>query len=300
MTARSDLKALAVLLVSHNRRELTLRALRSLFAQKDHPFRLSVFLFDDASTDGTARAVAEEFPETIITHGDGSAFWNGGLYNVWQSAVYIRPDAFLWLNDDVDLHCDALAQLGQWWHSVETKTGDKRFILTAATQCKESGRQYGGKRWLKSRTSFKLEPVPLSGKLELIDTFNGNIVLVPREVTEIIGLNDPKFFHNFGDIDYGLRATSASIECFQLPKALGDCPYNIAKAEMGYGARGLSLREQWRKVNTHHGLPFKSWLRLTKRHSGIWWPLHFLLAYRPLVLPTRSPGKSHDRKISSK
>lgn len=294
MTPLPDLKALAVLLVSHNRRELTLRSIRSLFAQKDHPFRLTVFLFDDASTDGTAEAVAQAFPETRISHGDGSAFWNRGLYNVWQSAVFIRPDAFLWLNDDVDLHANALAQLGQWWRSVESMTASKRFILTSATQCKESGRQYGGKRWLNSRTSFRLEQVPLSGKLEAIDTFNGNIVLVPRGVTEIIGLNDPNFFHNFGDIDYGLRATSAGIKCFQLPEALGHCPYNIVKAEMGYGARGLSLREQWRKVNTHHGLPFKSWLRLTKRHSGIWWPLHFLSAYRPLFVPTKFLGKSRD------
>lgn len=287
MTDPSEAKALAVLLVCHNRREMTLRALRSLFAQKEHPFVLSVFLFDDASTDGTAIAVAENFPETVITYGDGTAFWNGGLYKVWRSALHCRPDAFLWLNDDVDLHLDALAQIGRWAHAVESQTGDKRFILTAATQCHKSGRRYGAKRMRRSRMSFKLDPVSVSGRLERIDTFNGNLVFVPREVTDEIGLNDPEFFHNFGDIDYGLRATAAGIQCFLLPKVLGDCPYNTAKAEFGYGGRGLSLREQWRKVNTHHGLPFRSWYRLTRRHSGVWWPVHFLSAYRRLLIPTK-------------
>lgn len=295
MTGQQAQTKLAVLLVCHNRRETTLRAIRSLHAQDQHPFTLTVFLFDDASTDGTAEAVAKEFPDTTITHGDGSAFWNGGLHKVWQSAVPSRPDAFLWLNDDVELHEDALSRIGDAWRTVEARTSGRRFILAAATGCTDGEGEYGGKRRAKSPTSFKLEPIPPTDRLLPIDTFNGNIVLVPREVTEEIGLNDPAFFHNFGDIDYGLRATAAGIECVLMPGTMGDCPYNVTKANQGYGAPGLSLREQWRKVNTHHGLPFKSWYRLTRRHSGGWWPLHFLLAYRWLVMPSKSTGTSHDR-----
>tara|TARA_B100000678_G_scaffold285553_1_gene288846 strand:- start:5322 stop:6200 length:879 start_codon:yes stop_codon:yes gene_type:complete len=279
---------LAALLVCHNRREKTLHAIRSLHAQDDHPFALSVFLFDDASTDGTAEAVEKEFPDTTIVNGDGSAFWNGGLYKVWKSAVSSCPDAYLWLNDDVELHKNALYCIGDAWHDVETRQRNRRFILAAATGCPDGKGIYGGKQQVESRTSFKLTPVPPSDDLQPIDTFNGNIVLVPREVSVEIGLNDPAFFHNFGDIDYGLRATAAGIACFLIPGIQGDCPYNDVKANRGYGAPGLSLREQWQKVNTHHGLHFRSWYRLTKRHSGVWWPLHFLLPYRWLIIPRKN------------
>ncbi len=120
-----------------------------------------------------------------------------------------------------------------------------------------------------------------------VDTFNGNVVLVGKGTVAAIGLNDPAFFHNMGDIDYGLRARDAGIPVLLLPGTLGECASNAAKRYRGYGAPDLSVIEQWRKVNTHHGMPFASWWRLTRRHSGKWWLLHFLLPYRHLVKFTR-------------
>lgn len=48
--------------------------------------------------------------------------------------------------------------------------------------------------------------MPLTGKIEKIDSFNGNIVLIPLSVFNILGFNDNYFTHSFGDLDYGLRA----------------------------------------------------------------------------------------------
>ena len=62
---------------------------------------------------------------------------------------------------------------------------------------------YGG------RINKKL--VPLNGKLQKCETFNGNIVLIPHYVHELIGFNDPYFHHSLGDLDYGMRANKAGI-----------------------------------------------------------------------------------------
>ena len=143
---------------------------------------------------------------------------------------------------------------------------------------------YGGQVRRDSCLSLKLELVTPGADLVPIDTFNGNFVIVPREVTQLIGLNDPAYHHNFGDVDYGLRARKAGIDVLLLPGTIGTCERNMLKYEQGYGSPSLSIFEQWRKVNSHHGLPPRSWFRLTRRHSGLYFPIHFLAPYRHLVI----------------
>ena len=50
----------SIIIVSYNTREMTLECLRSVFAQTDQPFE--VILVDNASSDGSAAAIAAEFP----------------------------------------------------------------------------------------------------------------------------------------------------------------------------------------------------------------------------------------------
>lgn len=269
----------AVLLVCHNRRDTTLRALAHLTAA-DPAFQLRVVMFDDGSTDGTAEAVLAQYPQTLLVKGDGNAFWNRGLHAAWSYALKLRVDGFLWLNDDVALDGDALRRLRDGWRKMARH--EERFILVGATRGAEGEVTYGGYRVEKSPFALRFKMVPPETDLEPVDTFNGNIVMIPRAVVDAIGLNDAAFHHNFGDNDYGLRARRADIPVRQLEGTLGVCDINQMKLTNAYGSRLLSLRDQWRKVNGHHGLPFASWWRFTRRHSGIWFPLHFLLPYRKL------------------
>ena len=287
MTDSADFPRLAVLLVCFNRRELTLRALRSL---KRHRFsgRLTPVLFDDASTDGTLEAVHSEFPDTVIVHGDGNSYWNRGLFEAWKRATLLGVDGYLWLNDDVELDSDALDSINAAWAEL-TGTGKDRFILVGATRGPDGTLTYSGYDKAFTPFAFRLRRISPNGSLRTIDTFNGNIVIVPREVFEILGPNDPAFFHIFGDTDYGLRARAAGIDVWLLPQTIGTCAPNAYKREHGFtfGSRAtqLSLTQRWRIANTHIGLPPRTWLRLTRRHSGVWWPLHFLLEYRWLIVP---------------
>lgn len=277
--------SMAILIVCRNRRETTLAALRRVAGQ-DLTIPRTIVLFDDASSDGTVEAVLDEFPDVRIVRGDGNAFWNGGLHAVWQAALAEPVDAFLWLNDDVVLDADAFAHLAQAWRQL-AQGKEPRFILAGATRGDDGAVSYGGMRHEKSPVALRFRAVAPTDQLQPVDTFNGNIVLVPRHVVKEIGINDPYFHHNLGDVDYGLRARAAGIPILLLPGTLGHCAANDTKRTKGYGAPGTSAIHNWRKVNTHHGLPFKSWWRMTRRHSGRWWPLHFILPYRWLVLPWR-------------
>ncbi len=278
------LPVMAILLVCRNRRDTTVAAVRRLH---DQSLALSyrIVLFDDASTDGTVAAVLAEAPDAVVVRGVGDAFWNGGLHRAWRRAIDLPCDAFLWLNDDVELDPDAFQRLADGWQAMRAQTGGEAFVLAGATQGSDGALTYGGLRHVRTPFAFRFAAIPPTGALTPVDTFNGNIVLVPRAVVERIGINDPTFHHNLGDMDYGLRASRAGIPVRLLPGTLGLCDANRAKSDRGFGSRTLGLRDQWRKVNTHHGLPFRSWWHFTRKHSGGWWPLHFLLPYRHLLLP---------------
>lgn len=264
--------SIAAILVCHNRRELTVRAVRSLRAASDD-VGVRVVLFDDASSDGTAQAVIEEMPDAIILQGDGQAFWNGGLHRAWQHAMQLEVDAFLWLNDDVELDADAIKRLAKVWQELAQR-GENEFILVGATRDQYGEITYGGMRRRTNPIALKLELQAIAGTLQRVDTFNGNIVLIPRTVTEKIGINDPVFFHKFGDVDYGLTASKAGIPSYVLPGTLGVCEKN---APISFS--GLSFVQRWKLVNSHLGLPMASWWRLVRRHSGLWFLFHFLSAY---------------------
>ncbi|MEL7029048.1 MAG: glycosyltransferase, partial [Pseudomonadota bacterium] len=108
----TDMKRrLAVTMACHNRRELTLKCLRSLFSQTNESLSIEVHLFDDGSTDDTRESVLREFSAVTVIQGDGSAFWGGGMHGAMNSALSTDFDDILWLNDDVALDSDALTAL---------------------------------------------------------------------------------------------------------------------------------------------------------------------------------------------
>jgi GT2 family glycosyltransferase len=275
---------LLFLLVCHNRRETTVGCVQALLRNPDVKDE-NIVIFDDASTDGTREAVLAHAPGAHIVEGDGDAFWNGGLYKAWRHATEIPCDAFVWLNDDVALEPDAIERTLRCYAEALKQRPDRRFILVGSVIDQQGRPTYGGLRQEVSPWALRFKRAPAGPDMVPLDTFNGNFVVVTRQVVDLIGLNDPVFYHNLGDVDYGLRARKAGVDVWLCPGHVGRCDLNTAKANRGFGSPRLSLREQWRVVGTHHGLPFRSWLHMTRRHSGLFFPLHFLLPYRRLVLP---------------
>ena len=77
-TAPSGVTRVAAVMAAYIRRDLTLACLRSLRAQRVPGVAQDVFVLEDASSDGTSEAIADQFPEVTVLHGDGQLYWNGG------------------------------------------------------------------------------------------------------------------------------------------------------------------------------------------------------------------------------
>ena len=203
------------MLTCHNRREKTLRCLSKLHEAKLEKslYRLSVFLVDDGSTDGTGEEVSKRYPETIVIKGDGSLYWNRGMHTAWRAAAAADDfDFYLWLNDDTYIYPSAVSLL-----LSESAVKQHQAVLVGATQSAVDQRlTYGG--FLASG-----EIVAPNGAIQQVATFNGNLVLVPKSVYQRVGNLDPVYHHAIGDIDYGLRAKRQGVECYIASAFTGTC-----------------------------------------------------------------------------
>jgi GT2 family glycosyltransferase len=83
----APLKKIAVIITVYNRREKTLECLRHLFAQDNCGLQITVYLTDDGSTDGTGDEVRRLFPQVVVSRGNGSLFWTGGMNLSWELAM---------------------------------------------------------------------------------------------------------------------------------------------------------------------------------------------------------------------
>ncbi|MEO0132724.1 MAG: glycosyltransferase, partial [candidate division WOR-3 bacterium] len=140
-----ELKRIAVLMTCYNRKDKTLASLESLFQQKmPADLRLEVYLVDDASTDGTAEAVRQAYPEVKIIQGNGGLFWNGGTRTAFAEALKSDYDYYLWLNDDTNLYPEAIAKLLSTANRI-AQTGELNAVIVGSTCDHKTGKlTYGG------------------------------------------------------------------------------------------------------------------------------------------------------------
>lgn len=265
----------AVLITCHNRKVKTLRCLESLAAQTAAThLSVETWLVDDGSTDGTAEAVRDRFPEINIIPGNGGLYWCQGMRLAWSHAAAVKPDAYIWLNDDVVLEPNALTTLER----VALTHADS--IIVGSCACPASGcRTYGGLR-RSGHHPGKIVPIEPSLTPTRCDTFQGNIVWVPQSVYERVGALGP-YQHAMGDIDYGYRAAGAGIEQWIAPGYLGRCAPN--SKENTWEDPQLPAIARLRKLAGRKALPASDWWRFCRKHGGASAPLYFIGPYIRIV-----------------
>ena len=88
-----------IIIPVHNRKATTLTCLERL-QQNGELARYSVVVVDDGSEDGTADAIATDYPEVTVLQGDGNLWWTGAITKGMEYAYEQGANFFIWLNDD--------------------------------------------------------------------------------------------------------------------------------------------------------------------------------------------------------
>ena len=273
--SRADGLSIAVLITAHNRRETTIRCLASLKATKrPDGCELMVVLVDDGSTDGTSEAVKTFMPEANLIEGTGGLYWAGGTRVAASQAATDCPEAthYLWLNDDVVLDPGAVETL-----CGLTKENPKAVIVGAVRDPDDGAISYSGLE-RRSAHPMRYSRVEPGDRPKPVETFNGNLVLIPVEVERLVGGLDAAFVHKYADLDYGHRVSEAGVSMLLAPGTLGACPSN-------HGPAGTSgLPENWEDLVGPKGLPPRLQARFLRRHGGPLWPLFFPIPYLRFML----------------
>jgi len=206
-------QVLAVI-VSYNTRELTIGAIASVLAQAEAP-RLVVV--DNASTDGSARAIRALWPELILIE-PGQNLGFGRAVNL---AVANWPSRWIMLiNPDATLEEDALAQLvacaesnpGHAIYGGRTYSLDGRLnpyccqnrITPWSALCVAMGLS----RTFPGSTLFNSEGIGgwQFDSLREVDIIYGAFCLIDREIWDRLGGFDPQYWLYGEDVDLCLRA----------------------------------------------------------------------------------------------
>lgn len=273
---------ITAILTSFNRRELTLRCLRALFANVEGLYDLAVYLLDDNSTDGTREAVHAAFPTVHLLQGDGDHYWNRGMLVAWRAALESKPDFYLWVNDDSELRPGSIDDLLALQASIGPKTivcGRIKDSQTGAVVYGGFRRSYGAHRIFGLTTSWPWPKRYLglaSDDDALVDTMHGNCVLIPSSAVEDIGLISEHYWHSDGDTDYGFRAINAGYKIAQLkePVAAGD--YNT-----DFDAKRQFLTpKNWRFYLLHPKgrRPIEAY-HYYRQHIRPFWPIRLVWSY---------------------
>lgn len=229
---------IAIILTVHNRKDKTYKCLSSVYnnIKRMAEHIIDVFLTDDGSTDGTYNMVKENFPKVKIIKGDGNLFWCKGMYVAWTEACKTKNyDYYIWLNDDIELFDESLL------NGIKScKIVNNNAIITGAFLSKKNGDLTYGAKFINDK---KIGP---NGKLQEIQIFFGNFLVVPNIVVKKIGIIDPIYKHAYGDNDYSLRAMKNNIKAYLMPQYVGYCEAHSYTEK--YINKELSIRERFKAL----------------------------------------------------
>lgn len=274
---------ICVLMTCHNRRELTLGSLKGLYAAGSQSVRLDVVLVDAGSTDGTADAVKAMFPGISILPERANVYWNAGMRKAWLSALPLKPDFYLWLNDDLALLPGAIDDLLSTYfkHSPQL---DGRVIVIGKVVSPTTGQTtYGGCK--RSSRVSRLRYRALRDGEYVCDTMTGNCVLIPALAAAEVGISSDRYNHSLGDHDYALRARRHGYRLIQTSSPVGEQESN---SSIYSGRQSGRERISWRDVLTHpKGVPWREWLYFCRNFGGPLWPINFVVRYIKIFASSR-------------
>lgn len=269
---------LYIIMACHNRRESTLQCIQSARdAANRANLGMRITLYDDGSRDSTAEAVLARFPDTEILKGTGSEYWARSMAIAEASVLDVirqenKENSYVvWLNDDVVLDLDAFERL----HDLALKHPDQ-ILVGAMRDPLSSDVTYSGLR-RRGLHPLSFEVCQMSSTVESVEIFNGNLVLVPASVAEVIGGIDGGYSHALADIDYGFRAKLKSIGVKLAPGSLGTCARNptppsrpiAAEWKHFVGPKGAGNPKSMKKI-LKLAAP-QTWVIYYLTSYGLWW-----------------------------
>ena len=271
----SDLGArapvVAIVMLTMNQRDKTLRALRSLTA--DDRRRYPVLVWDNGSRDGTGEAIAREFSDVVVHHHETNLGVASGRNAGAKLAIErFAPTQLLFLDNDLVLtpgFIDAL--LEPFSDERVGQTQAKLLYLNDPSRINDGG----GCRinfWLGRTDPVGFRQID-RGQCDSIAPCIccGGAMMVRTEVFQSLGGFD-SVFDPFGpeDLDFSLRLLGMGYKALYIPRAL-------AYHEVSHSYEGGDYTATYAHSKARH------WLRFLRRHGTRLQQVGFMVFGAPLI-----------------
>jgi GT2 family glycosyltransferase len=189
-----QLPTVSIVFLVYNRREELRTSLIAMLAESDYPAdRVDVIVVDNASDDGSAEMVRQEFPQVQVVERDvnsGISGWNDGF-------AVARGDYVLALDDDCYMPPDGLRRAVQ---AAQERAAD---LVSFSVRSSAEPDHLFNERY---RTG--------------LFTFWGCAVLIRREVLAELGGYDPEIFVWANELEFMLRFFDRGYVHLHLPEVV--------------------------------------------------------------------------------
>jgi GT2 family glycosyltransferase len=194
-----------------------------------HDLNCEILVIDNASYDGSAQMVAEEFPGVIFVQSDRNLGFSGGNNCAARQA---KGDFLLFLNPDTLVEDDALVKMIQALrHLPDAGTVGARLLnsdRTLQTSCIQSFPTIINqvldsnllRRWFPRSCLWGMAPLfDSSDKPSPVEAISGACVMIKRDLFEGLKGFDERYFMYSEDIDLSFRVNQAGFKCYYVPMA---------------------------------------------------------------------------------
>ena len=257
----------SVIVVSWNTRDLLMRCVESVRIQAGTSSEILVV--DNASSDGSAEAAGSVSGVRVFNTGANLGFARGANYGARYAGgrflLFLNPDAVLRPGSIAPLvrHAEAnpdhalLGGVCMMSSGVPDRSTARRLPTLWSMFCYATGLNTLGKG------TRLLDPEPMNSwdrtTMRTVEMLSGAFLLVRRDVFELLGGFDERYFMFAEDADLCARAGAAGFSCVLIPQAIaehdsGQSSTGTAKMRLVLTGKATYLRHHWRGTRKRLGL----------------------------------------------
>jgi len=257
---------LTVIVVSYNTKELTLKALETLYSTTIQT-RIHVIVLDNCSSDGSGDAIEKGYSSVELIKSRENLGFAGGN-NV--AAERAQTDWILLLNPDTECHIGAIDNLLAFAkaHPQAQIFGGRTVFPDGSLNIASCWRKssmwslfcsaFGLTLMFKSSDFFNAEAMGAwqRNSVREVDIVSGCFFLTTKKLWDQLKGFDPTFYMYGEETDFCLRAKklghklmiTPDAEIMHLVGASTGGKVNAAKTKMVYGAKVTLIRKHWPKA----------------------------------------------------